>query len=414
MNPTDEAPSRWMVFGLLWTAYLINYVDRQMAFTWFPVLRSDLGFRDPQLGLIGTIFLWCYSLCAPFGGRAGDRFARRVILPLSIAGWSLATIATAMCTSPAAFLVCRGAVGITEGFYFPAAVSVLVAVFGDALRGRAIAMHGTAQFAGIALGGWLGGFAADRWGWRAACLALGGFGILYSGVVGLSLRGLREKREETKPYALRDVRVSPCLAAIGGCFFLICAMLWMLYAWLPDDVHRRFSLDLASSGANATLVLQVCAMAGLLGGGALGDWGRRRWAAARAFLMAAGLAACAPFAWLCFAATSLPMLWVGEAGFGLFSGLMLSNVIAGAYDLVPESQHGITAGSMTLVGGVGGGLATVAAGYWSTGLMLWTGIASCAGAVILGVLAAGRFGREAAWVGGGSGRDALHAGQTNR
>ena len=345
------------VLGLLWVAYLLNYVDRQMAFTWFPVLRHDLGFTNAQLGLIGSVFLWSYSACAPFGGRVSDVVPRRTVIVLSIAGWSLATIATGFSNSPAMFIACRGVVGITEGFYFPAAVSTLVEVFDDRLRGCVISIHGMAQFAGIALGGWLGGFAADHWGWRAACFAMGGFGILYGSIVGLGLRDLNSGRSASQ--ASSPVRVPASLIAIAGCFFLMCSMLWVLYAWLPDSIHSRFALDLAASGLNATLILQISSAVGLLCGGAIGDW-----TGARRLMVGVGLVLATPFAWACFAAPTLEYVRIAEIGFGLFSGLMLSNVIAGAYDLVPRSQYGITAGGLTLVGGLGGGLAMLAAGAW--------------------------------------------------
>jgi MFS family permease len=400
MKTPDTAPSRALVLGLLWLAYLLNYVDRQMAFTWFPVLRNDAGFSNAQLGLIGSVFLWSYSVCAPFGGRVCDRFPRRLIIPLSIAGWSLATIGTGFSSSPAGFLFCRGAVGVTEGFYFPAAIATLVETFGSGLRGRVISMHGMAQFTGIALGGWLGGFAADRWGWRAACFTLGGFCFVYSLIVGMGLRRLPEKPSLSRQTRLSELRAPHCLLAIAGCFFLICGMLWMLYAWLPDAIHNRFSLNLASSGLNATLMLQLSSMVGLLSGGAIGDWGRKRWVAARGFLVALGLLLSAPFAWMCFSATTLPALRFAEAGFGLFSGLMLSNVVAGAYDMVPESQYGITAGSITFVGGLGGGLSMLAAGIWQTRippqmLMFRMATASGVAAILLALLVRRRFAIEA-------------------
>jgi MFS family permease len=399
MNLSERGSHRVLVLALLWIAYLLNYVDRQMVFTWFPVLRQDAGFSNSQLGLIGTVFLWSYSACAPFGGRVCDRFPRGVVITLSIAGWSLATIGTGLSWSPASFLFWRGVVGVTEGFYFPAAVSMLVEVFGNALRGRVIALHGMAQFAGIALGGWLGGFAADKWGWRMACYTLGGCGLIYSLVAGRMLHGMQNARQESRRYSLRSIRVTPCLLGISGCFFLICAMLWMLYAWLPDAIHSRFALSLTASGVNATLVLQVSSMAGLLSGGALGDWARQRRVAARGFLIAAGLLCTAPFAWLCFAAASLEVLWIAEAGFGIFSAIMLSNVIAGAYDLVPESQHGIIAGLITLVGGLGGGLAMLAAGVWIAHtppevMMLWMAMASAIAGVLLAVLVNRKFAEE--------------------
>ena len=76
---------------------------------------------------------------------------------------------------------------------------------------------------------------------------------------------------------------------MAAAYFLICAMLWMLYAWLPDTIHSRFGLSLAGSGLNATLFLQISSAAGVLGGGALGDWAAARSASGRFYLVAAGL-----------------------------------------------------------------------------------------------------------------------------
>ena len=62
----------WVVVALLWVAYFLNYTDRQLVFSIFPVFRSELKFTDAQLGWTGTIFLWVYALMSPI---AGARFA---------------------------------------------------------------------------------------------------------------------------------------------------------------------------------------------------------------------------------------------------------------------------------------------------------------------------------------------------
>src|SRR5260370_35608930 len=88
----NERPAvlKYAILGLLWIAYLLNYVDRQMAFSWFPVLRQEVSFSETQLGLIGAVFLWSYSICAPFGGRISDLLSRRWITHASLADWSIA------------------------------------------------------------------------------------------------------------------------------------------------------------------------------------------------------------------------------------------------------------------------------------------------------------------------------------
>jgi len=47
---------------------LLNYLDRQVIFSLFPLLEKDLQASPFQLGLISTVFLWTYGLLSPFGG----------------------------------------------------------------------------------------------------------------------------------------------------------------------------------------------------------------------------------------------------------------------------------------------------------------------------------------------------------
>src|SRR5262245_32537899 len=97
-SPEPTAPPAslraWSVVGLMWIAYFINYIDRQVVFSIFPVLRSELGFSSDQLGLVGGIFLWVYSLANPIVGRLADVVSRRVLILASLALWSLATLGT--------------------------------------------------------------------------------------------------------------------------------------------------------------------------------------------------------------------------------------------------------------------------------------------------------------------------------
>src|SRR5438034_8989396 len=67
----------WLLVGFTWIAYCLNYSDRQVIFSIFPILKSELKFTDAQLGLTGSVFLWVYGLCSPIAGQIGDRFSKR-------------------------------------------------------------------------------------------------------------------------------------------------------------------------------------------------------------------------------------------------------------------------------------------------------------------------------------------------
>src|ERR1700674_2608493 len=108
------AARAWRVVALLWLAFLLNYVDRQMVFSIYPSLRADLGFTHIQLGLIGSIFLWVYSLSSALMGRLADLFRKDLLILSCLVLWSLATLGTGFSHSVNFFLFCRGMMGITE------------------------------------------------------------------------------------------------------------------------------------------------------------------------------------------------------------------------------------------------------------------------------------------------------------
>jgi MFS family permease len=386
----------WIVVGLLWLAYMINYTDRQAVFSLFPVLRAELGFTDTQLGLIGTVFLAVYSLSCPLAGWAADRWRGELLLPVSMILWSLATLATGWSHSVGAMLFWRGIMGLTEGMYFPAALSVIGGLHAGRTRSRAISLHGTAQFAGSVAGGWFGGFIGDAGIWRRGFAALSVMGILYAPLLRLGLRDLPlQAGAKNADAKARPIFRSAPFLALNLLYFVLCGILWILYGWLPSLVHRRFGLSLAESGLIATVWLQVSSAAGILAGGATGDWMSRRVAAGRFYIVAGGMLICSPIAWAIVSTDSIEVLKFAAAGFGLGAGFVTANTVASAYDVVARSQYGLAAGTMTMVGGAGGGAAMFSVGKWGaepiTGGVV---IAAMLSAVLLGVIAQRTFCRQ--------------------
>lgn len=388
----------WAVVALLWVAYLINYTDRQAVFSLFPILRAELGFTEAQLGLVGTVFLAVYSLSCPLTGWLADRWRADLLLPASLVLWSVATLATGLSHSISALLFWRGVMGLTEGMYFPAAVGVIGGLHGGRTRSRAIALHGTAQFAGSVAGGWLGGWIGDIGLWRWGFAGLSLIGIAYAPVLRAGVRDLPPRARDKHHLAPeRPVFGSACFLALNFLFFVLCAMLWILYAWLPSLVRERFGLTLASSGLIATVWLQISSAAGILAGGAGGDWISRRMPAGRFYIVATGMLICSPLAWVVVSAESIAILKLAAVGFGIAAGFVMSNVVASAYEIVSPSQYGFAAGALTMIGGAGGGAAMALVGQWKgiTGVESIMGIVAVGGvfsAMLLAAVVAGRLG----------------------
>src|ERR1017187_5449720 len=137
-----------------------------MAYSIFPALKADLRFTDAQLGLIGSVFAWVYSICMPIAGRLSDILRRDRMIVASMVLWSAAILGCSFSQSVLQFLIWRAVMGVTEALYYPAAVGILAEAHSGGTRSKALGMHQSAQLAGIVAGGWYGGWMADHVSWR--------------------------------------------------------------------------------------------------------------------------------------------------------------------------------------------------------------------------------------------------------
>jgi MFS family permease len=330
----------------------------------------------------------------PLTGRLADVVRRDRLVIASLVFWSLATLGTGLSHSAPAFLFWRAVMGVTESLYVPAALATIAALHPGATRSKALAIHSTAQFAGIIAGGWYGGWAADHIGWRRGFAVVAIAGAAYALVLWSAFRGTpksgirlttRHAHSGAKPV---DIFKSASYWALALAFFSFCTMLWMLYAWFPNFIYERYHLSMTESSLAATVYIQISCMVGVLAGGVLADWLVQRIRYGRFLIAVVGLAGCAPFGFLSLAAGSLAIAKLSATAFGFFAGVFVANTFAAAYDVISRQNYGLGTGLLNLVGGLAGGAAILAAGLWKASLgmvplMKWQAIASGGAAILL-------------------------------
>jgi len=385
----------------LWFAFALNYVDRQMVYSMFPALMADLGFEGAKLGLIGSVFMWVYTLAMPVAGRLADIWRRDLLLIASLLLWSAATLGCGLAGSENSFLVWRGVMGITESLYYPTALAILASHYSEGMRSKALGFHQSGMYVGVLVGGWYGGWAADNWGWRTGFLAAAGLGIAYSAILWWGVRGAGG---ESKPAAVRssgsiaELFRSRCYIALSFAFAAFCAIQWIVLAWYPTFLQDRFKLSMTDSGWNSSVFVQGSQVLGIFGGSTLADRLRKRWRPARLYVAAIGVFGSAPFAYWAFAAETLGEARVGSVGFGLFSGLLAANAFAAAYDVIGNENRGLGGGVLNMMGGLSSAGMIYMAGIWRqtvgfAAVILWLMGIAMGSAVLLAWVAA-RYKRE--------------------
>lgn len=293
------AAKAWLAVGLLWPVALLNYLDRQMLATVRASIRADIPTvaSDEQFAYLMAAFMWVYALLSPVGGLLGDRFDRRRVIALSLLVWSVVTWATGRAETYEQLLWLRGLMGVSEAFYFPAALALIADFHPGRTRARAVGVHQTGLYAGMALGG-LAGYIAQAGSWRDAFQIFGGVGVLYAGVLFLTLPGTRRGGEDRPPPAgvlntLTTLWGSGHFILLVAYFTLPAIAGWGVKNWLPTYLGDTFHLKEGPAGMNATGYVTLASFGGALFGGWLADEWAGRTPRGRIFASAIGTAGCA-------------------------------------------------------------------------------------------------------------------------
>ena len=161
---------------MLWFVCFFNYADRQAIFSVFPLLKTEMGLSDVQLGIVGAAFMWVYACFGFIAGIVGDRFKRKTLIIGGLIFWSLVTIGTALSTNYTHLVICRALEGLGEAFYFPASMSLLSDYHSKATRSKAMAFHQSSVYAGTIAGGAVAGYMGEYYGWHSSFYMFGGTG----------------------------------------------------------------------------------------------------------------------------------------------------------------------------------------------------------------------------------------------
>ncbi|MFI5274933.1 MAG: MFS transporter, partial [Ktedonobacterales bacterium] len=165
------------VFWLMFVINFLNYLDRWIFTGLSAVIQQDLRIDDFQIGLLTSGFLIVYTIVALPLGFLAERVARKLIVAVGVAIWSVATVLTGVVGGFLALLGVRAILGIGEGSYYPAGTPLLAAYFPPARRARVLSRWAVGALIGAAVGFLLAAPFAAHHTWRYA--------FFFTGIPGL-------------------------------------------------------------------------------------------------------------------------------------------------------------------------------------------------------------------------------------
>jgi EmrB/QacA subfamily drug resistance transporter len=173
-RPTAASRVRWIGFGVVLVAAVMNLLDSTITQTAAPAIRHQLAGSYADLEWLTAAYTLAMSVTLLLGGRLGDIFGRRRVLLTGIGGFIAASILCALAPSISTLIAARVLQGVMAAVMVPQAFGLIREMFGDAGQRKAFAVFGPVMGLGMICGPIVGGALVDAnvagSGWRAIFL----------------------------------------------------------------------------------------------------------------------------------------------------------------------------------------------------------------------------------------------------
>jgi len=350
----------WYALLLLAFVNLLNYGNRNIVPAIYDDLRARYALSDPELGLLGTVYMGFHGLATLPMGWAGDHLDRRRVIAGGLLIASVATAAATLAGGLGSLAVARAIAGFGTAAVVPVANSVLGELFAGDRKASSLAIFNLGLFLGGATGLGLG----SGPGFTGGFLALAAPGIVAAILVAQLRVPPRRAAEASPPEGgrLASPASSPGLTAFVQAARAVVArrtLRWLMgsttamafaaggyLAWLLDFLKHEKHM----SEASATLLLIIAGVGGVMGvlvGGRIADILRGRYVYGRLAAIALGMALTVPSALACIYSPAGPALYVAGVATLFFCSWYHAPMAASVDDLAPP-EHASTAQSVVI------------------------------------------------------------------
>jgi MFS family permease len=359
---------RWGIIGLLFTASLINYLDRATLAVALPAIGRDLALGPALKGILLSSFFWSYAAAQIPIGWFADRLNLRWLYAGLFTLWSLACGFTGFAGSLAVLVALRMLLGVGESIYLAGGTKIVATFFAPAERGLPSGLFDSGSRAGLAIGAPLVALLILRYGWRRMFFLVGFSALLWlipwlrvfpSGFTGTNAGSKPETSQtETSAAGLDRNLLGICLG-----FFCFGYYWYMLVSWLPDYLVEVRHFSILRAGAYASLpylTFGVCMPLGGWVGDLLIESGWDETRARKGMLTVAFLCGLMliPAVRVANPQTAL-MFFCAASTVGLATGNMMA-IVQGC---APQYRLGLWTGWENFAGNLGGVLSPIATGF---------------------------------------------------
>ncbi|MCP2257666.1 drug resistance transporter, EmrB/QacA subfamily [Streptoalloteichus tenebrarius] len=133
---------RWAVLAVILAAEVLDLIDATITNLAAPTITASLGGGPSLVQWLGASYALALGVLLVVGGRLGDRYGRRRVFLVGLAGFTAASLACGLAVSPTMLVAARLVQGAFGALLIPQGFGILGAVFPRDQIGTAFSAFG--------------------------------------------------------------------------------------------------------------------------------------------------------------------------------------------------------------------------------------------------------------------------------
>ncbi|MFE6737476.1 MFS transporter [Streptomyces tubercidicus] len=170
LQPPGRTAARWLILAVICVAQLTVILDNTVLNVAIPSLTENLGASTADVQWMINAYALVQSGLLLTAGNAADRYGRKKMLAVGLVLFGLASFGAALAQSPGQLIAARAGMGVGGALLVTTTLAVVMQIFDDEERPRAIGIWSSVNSLGFAAGPLIGGALLDHFWWGSLFL----------------------------------------------------------------------------------------------------------------------------------------------------------------------------------------------------------------------------------------------------